>query len=188
MSDEQQHEKNEQHEEHEKPEAGFDLNLSFRNPGFRAWGGKKRMRTSSEVVDFLASGATFSFRVTARRRLSERVRNRAIVSRDLAYTVNVIGGTGSVHAKLYSGGTRFSVEQTGEIGIDGNFDAAVERDAFGRVQPVLMERTDLFVETFTPYMTSVFSTATETPQTTRFGIVTEVEPLYPPTTSLVEPA
>lgn len=47
MNDDQQQDK---HDDAEKPEAGFDLNLSFRNPGFRAWGGKDQLALLMPVI------------------------------------------------------------------------------------------------------------------------------------------
>lgn len=46
MSDDKQSDERED----EKPEAGFDLNLSFRNPGFRAWGGKEQLALLMPVI------------------------------------------------------------------------------------------------------------------------------------------
>lgn len=130
---------------------------------------------AAEVVDFATSGATFSFRVIAKRRLAARTRNRAVVSRDLEYSVSVTGGSGTVHAKLYSGGTSFSVTQTGQIGIDGNFFDAYEYDAFGGFLIEPMTRTDLSVDPFTLYVTSIFTTNT-TRGRSRFVLEEEEEP------------
>ena len=121
-----------------------------------------------EVVDFATSGATFSFRVIAKRRLAARTRNRAVVSRDLEYSVSVTGGSGTVHAKLYSGGTSFSVTQTGEIGLDGNYLAAYQYDAFGGFVIEPLTRSDLTVDAFTLYITSLFTTNTTTRSRSRF--------------------
>ncbi len=115
-----------------------------------------------EVVDFVTTGNEFSFRVIAQRRIGTRVRRREVVSRDLAYTVTVTGGSGSIYAKLYSGGTAFTVTQTGEIGIDGNFLDAEESDAFGSFQIAKMSRVDLNVDPLTLHITSVFETNTTT--------------------------
>lgn len=115
-----------------------------------------------EVVDFVTTGSEFSFRVTAQRRIGTRVRRRDVVSRDLAYSVSVTGGSGSTYAKLYSGGTAFTVTQTGEIGIDGNFLEAEEYDAFGAFQRSKMSRVDLNVDPLTLHITSVFETNTTT--------------------------
>ena len=104
----------------------------------------------------------------ARRRLAARTRSRAVVSRDLEYSTSVTGGSGTVHAKLYSGGTSFTVTQTGEIGLDGNFVDAYEYDAFGGflIQP--LTRSDLTVDAFTLYITSLFTTNTTTRSRSRF--------------------
>lgn len=129
-----------------------------------------------EVVDFATSGATFSFKLIARRRLAARTRNRAVVSRALEYSVSVTGGSGTVHAKLYSGVTSFTVVQTGEIGIDGNFVDAYEYDAFGGFQIEPMARTDLTVDAFTLYITSLFTTNTTTRSRSRFVLEEELPP------------
>lgn len=131
---------------------------------------------SPEVVDFVTSGATFSFRVIAKRRLAARTRNRAVVSRDLTYSVSVTGGSGTVHAKLYSGGESYSITQTGTIGLDGNFVALYEFDAFGAFRIDRLSRTGLNVDPLTLHITSVFTTQTTTTARHRYVVIVEEEP------------
>ncbi len=47
--DEQQEKPKDNHDD-DRPEAGFDLDLSLRNPHFRAWGGAKQLESLMPVI------------------------------------------------------------------------------------------------------------------------------------------
>lgn len=130
------------------------------------------------ITDFNVSGDEFSFSVIAKRLLPARMNGRIVVSRDLDYSVSVTGGTGTTHQKLNSGGTSFTITETGTIGIDGNFNEHPSFDAFRGLlatrEPLV--RVELLVDPFTLHLTSMFSTNTTSRSRTRFTVEPEGEP------------
>ena len=134
------------------------------------------------ITDFTLSGDEFSFSVIAKRLLPARMNGRMVVSRDLDYSVSVTGGTGTVHQKLNSGGTSFTITESGTIGIDGNF---LEHPSFDAFRGLLatrepLARSELLVDPFTLYLTSVFTTNTTTRSRSRYISVDPEEEVLAP--------